>query len=116
MPSGGLGLGFVLGMTKLLIQAFFGVGKIESPAVLAAIGDFNFLYFSGVLFLVSSVVIILASRTAPAPDADRIKGLTFDSIDHAEVRESWDARDVVATAIVLGLVAAIYVYFSFWIG
>ena len=112
----GLGLGFVLGMTKLLIQAFFGAGKIESPAVLAAIGDFNFLYFSGVLFLVSSVVIVLASRTAPPPDADRIKGLTFDSIDRAEVRESWDARDVVATAVVLGLVAAIYLYFSFWIG
>lgn len=112
----GLGLGFVLGMTKLLIQAFFGAGKIESPAVLAAIGDFNFLYFSGVLFLVSSVVIVLASRTAPPPDTDRIKGLTFDSIDRAEVRESWDARDVVATAVVLGLVAAIYLYFSFWIG
>jgi SSS family solute:Na+ symporter len=39
----GLGLGFVLGMSKLMIQAFFGAGKIESPALLAAIGDFNFL-------------------------------------------------------------------------
>ncbi len=112
----GLSLGFALGMTKLLIQAFFGAGKIESPAVLAAIGDFNFLYFSGVLFLIAAATIVLASRTAPPPDAERIRGLTFDSIDRAAVRASWDARDVVATIIVLGLVATIYIYFSFWLG
>jgi SSS family solute:Na+ symporter len=31
------------------------------------------------------------------------------------VRDSWDARDVLATAVVLGLVVALYLYFSFWI-
>ncbi|MEM9208126.1 MAG: Na+/glucose cotransporter, partial [Pseudomonadota bacterium] len=111
----GLTLGFVLGMSKLLIQAFFGAGKIESPALLAAIGDFNFLYFSGVLFVIAVATIVLASRTAPPPDAERIRGLTFDSIDRAEVRASWDVRDVLATAVVLGSVAAIYLYFSFWL-
>jgi SSS family solute:Na+ symporter len=112
----GLGVGFILGMGKLLIQAFFGAGKIESPALLAAIGDFNFLYFSGVLFLVCVITIILASRTAAPPDRDRIAGLTYDSIDRAAVRASWSARDIAATAVVLGLVLAIYLYFSFWIG
>ena len=113
----GLALGFVLGMTKLVIQAFFGAEKtFDSPAVLAAIGDFNFLYFSGVLFLVSVVTIIVASRSAPPPDPERIRGLTYDSIDRAAVRASWDGRDVAATAVVLGLVAGIYLYFSFWIG
>lgn len=111
----GLGLGFVLGMTKLMIQAFFGAGKIETPAFLAAIGDFNFLYFSGVLFAICVVTIIVASQTAERPDPERIKGLTFDSIDRAAVRASWDAKDVAATTVVLGLVAAIYVYFSFWL-
>jgi len=111
----GLGLGFVLGMAKLLLQAFFGSGKRAEPAVLAAIGDFNFLYFSGVLFLISVVTIILASRTAPAPDRERIRGLTFSSIDKAAVRASYSKADVALTGVVLGLVAAIYVYFSFWI-
>ena len=112
----GLGLGFVVGMTKLIIQAFFGAGKIETPALLAAIGDFNFLYFSGVLFVVSVMTIIVASGTTDRPDPERIKGLTFDSIDRAAVRASWDARDVAATAVVLGLVASVYLYFSFWLG
>jgi SSS family solute:Na+ symporter len=112
----GLSLGFALGMTKLMIQAFFGEGKIESPAFLAAIGDFNFLYFSGVLFLICVITIIVASRTAPPPDRERIRGLTFDSIDRAAVRASWDGKDVAATIVVLGLVAAVYIYFSFWLG
>ena len=112
----GLGLGFVLGMSKLVIQALFGEGKIESPALLAAIGDFNFLYFSGVLFLICVVTIVVASRTDVAPDPERIRGLTYDSIDRAAVRASWDRRDVAATAVVLGLVAALYLYFSFWVG
>lgn len=111
----GLALGFLLGMTKLLLQAAFGAGKREEPALLAAIADFNFLYFSGVLFLLSTVVILLASRTAPAPTAEQLEGLTFRSIDRDAVRKSWDRRDVAATAVVLGLVAAIYVYFSFWL-
>ena len=112
----GLGLGFVLGMSKLVIQALFGEGKIESPTLLAAIGDFNFLYFSGVLFLICVITIVLASRTDVAPDLERIRGLTYNSIDRAAVRASWDGRDVAATAVVLGLVAAMYLYFSFWVG
>lgn len=111
----GLGLGFVLGMSKLLLQAFFGAGKLESPGILAAIGDFNFLYFSGVLFLICVITIIGVSRTAAPPDREQIKGLTFASIDRAAVRASWGAKDVVGTAVVLGLVAAIYIYFSFWL-
>jgi SSS family solute:Na+ symporter len=112
----GLGLGFVLGMGKLVLQAFYGTGKIESPAILAAIGDFNFLYFSGVLFLICAVTITLVSLSGLRPEADRIRGLTFASIDRESVRRSWNTTDVIATAVILSLVAALYLYFSFWIG
>jgi SSS family solute:Na+ symporter len=112
----GLAVGFILGMTKLTIQSLFGAGKIESPAWLASIGDLNFLYFSGILFLISVSTIVVASRSGPAPDPERIKGLTFGSLDRATVRASWDRKDVIGTAIVLALVASIYVYFSFWLG
>jgi len=112
----GLSLGFTLGFGKLVVQALFGAGKIETPAVLAAVGDFNFLYFSGVLFLICVATCVVASRSGEPPDRDRIKGLTFDSLDRAAVRASWDGKDVAATVVVLALVAALYLYFSFWIG
>ncbi len=111
----GMGLGFALGMAKLGLQAVFGAGKIENPAFLAAIADFNFLYFSGVLFLISVAVITAASRTAPAPPVDQLRGLTLATIDREVVRQSWNRNDIIATAVVLGLVAAIYLYFSFWV-
>jgi len=112
----GLSLGFGLGIAKLVLQGLFGAGKIESPALLAAIGDFNFLYFSGVLFLICVSIIILASLSDAAPDPARIRGLTFNTLDRKAVRASWSATDIAFTAVVLGLVALIYLYFSFWIG
>jgi SSS family solute:Na+ symporter len=112
----GLAVGFALGMCKLAVQSLFGAGKIESPAALAAIGDFNFLYFSGVLFLICVIVIVAASLSGAPPDRDRIRGLTFSTLDRAAVRASWDSKDIAATVVVLGLVALLYIYFSFWIG
>ena len=111
----GLGLGFVLGMGKLAIQALFGEGKIESPALLGAVGDFSFLYFSGVLSLLCVLTIVVASRSGEAPDRERIRGLTYDSIDRAALRATWDRRDVAATVVILGMVAALYIYFSVWV-
>ena len=111
----GMGLGFALGLGKLGLQAVFGSGKMENPAFLAAIADFNFLYFSGVLFLVSLAVIIAFSRGGAPPRPEQIRGLTIATIDREAVRQSWNRNDVIATAVVLALVAAAYVYFSFWI-
>ena len=111
----GMGLGFALGMTKLGLQAVFGAGKIENPAPLAMIADLNFLYFSGLLFLICLAVIIVFSRGGAAPAPEQLRGLTLAHMDREAVRASWDQKDIIATAVILGLVAAIYLYFSFWI-
>jgi len=111
----GLSLGLLAGMFKLTVQAFFGEGKIESPALLAYIGDFNYLYFSGIQLLISVIVIHVASRTAAAPDPATIQGLTFSTRDRASVAGSIDWRDYALTALVLGIVAGMYLYFSFWV-
>jgi len=44
--------------------------------------------------------------------------LTFGTVsasDRSESRKTWDWRDVTLTVVVLGLVLAIYLYFSFWV-
>lgn len=115
----GLGLGFILGMLKLVLQAFFGQGKIEQPAALAYIADINFLYFSGLLFAASVAVIIIASLTSPAQDPKTIEHLTFGTRterDRAENRGSWNWVDLLLTGIIVAGVLGVYLYFSFWLG
>ena len=111
----GLSLGFFAGMLKLIIQAFFGKEKIANPELLAYIGDINFLYFSGILFLFCVLLICLVSYITELPDENQIDGLTYQTIDKEAIRESWDQKDIYATGVILGLVLAIYLYFSFWI-
>jgi SSS family solute:Na+ symporter len=114
----GLAGGFVLGMIKLTIQAFYGKGKIESPALLAAIGDFNFLYATGLLFAASAVLIVVASFMTPPPPEEKIRGLTYGSIHKEaadEIRASWDAGNKFMVALIALAVLAMYLYFSFWL-
>lgn len=116
----GLAAGFVLGMIKLTIQAFFGsgAGKMANPAWLAAIGDFNFLYATGLLFAASAVIIVGASLLTPPPPEEKVRGLTYGSIHHEaaeEIRRSWDTTNKVLAGVILALVAGLYLYFSFWL-
>ncbi len=113
----GLAAGFVLGMFKLTCQTFFGfgAGKAAEPALLARIGDFNAFYASGWLFLISAAIIVGVSLATTPPTAEKVAGLTYATIDRADVRASWNRRDVAATGVVLGLVLLLYGYFSFWV-
>lgn len=114
----GLLAGFILGMFKLTVQALVGAGVLTSPAFLVAIGEFNFLYASGVLLLISVFVVVGVSFLTPPQPASRIAGLTYGSItpeQKAEERESIEIGDILGTGVVLGLVLGIYLYFSFWI-
>ena len=52
------------------------------------------------LFLICVIVIVVASHTAAAPDPAKIRGLTFSTIDKQAVRDSWDRREVIGTAVV----------------
>tara|TARA_A100001015_G_scaffold55856_1_gene61420 strand:- start:487 stop:2211 length:1725 start_codon:yes stop_codon:yes gene_type:complete len=114
----GLIVGFVLGMAKLAIQAQFSTldeSKQAAPAILAAIGDLNFLYASGCLFLLSIAVVVLASLVTDRPDAASLKGLTFSHLDHQEIRSTAEKVDYGLTAVTLALVIGMYLYFSFWL-
>ena len=114
----GLGGGFVLGMIKLTIQTFYGKGKLEDPAFLAAIGDFNFLYATGLLAVASSILAIAASFMTPPPPPEKWRGLTYGSI-HAdageEIQSSWNTGNKVLAWTIGILVLCMYLYFSFWL-
>lgn len=113
----GLSIGFVLGMTKLTLQALAGAGVV-SGGLIGSIAELNFLYASGWLFLISVLVVVFASLSAPAQPAEQIAGLTYSGLtpeQRAENRASWGTGDVVASVLLVALVLVVYVYFSFWI-
>ncbi len=112
----GLVVGFLLGILKLVAQAM--VGAKGGEGLFVQLAQMNFLYYSGVLFLVSIVIVIVASLTAPPPDEKKIIGLTYGSVtpeQKAEVKAGIGMADYVGTAFVLALVFGIYLYFSFWL-
>jgi SSS family solute:Na+ symporter len=117
----GLAIGFVAGMGKLALQALTGGGQeavITSPDWLVYVGQYNFLFASGWLLLMSIVVIVGVSLLTAPPDYKQIVGLTYATAtpeQKKERRESWGAVDVLITVVVLGLVLGLYVYFSFWL-
>ena len=114
----GLISGFTLGMAKLIIQVNFSSidnSKLSSPKWLASIGDFSFLYATGALFLISSIIIILFSFLTKAQSDKSIHGLTYGSIDKDEISGSVEPIDRYLTAITLILVLGLYIYFSFWL-
>ncbi|TWU42997.1 Sodium/glucose cotransporter [Novipirellula aureliae] len=113
----GMIIGFVLGMGKLTIEAVVTARGIEE-GTLANIADFNFLYYSGVLMLISVFVVVALSLLTAAPSKEQTNGITWGGLsseDRKAIRNSWDARDFIGSVVVLGMVLGVYLYFSFWL-
>jgi solute:Na+ symporter, SSS family len=115
----GLAGGFILGMIKLTMQSMYGKGKRETPELFAAIGDFNFLYATGVLMVASIVIMIVVSLMTPPPPPEKLKGLTYSTIHEgqtaAEIKSSWDFGNKLMAGLIILLVGGMYLYFSFWL-
>ncbi|HEX7079485.1 MAG TPA: sodium:solute symporter [Gammaproteobacteria bacterium] len=112
--------GFILGMLKLTCQALFGAaeGKMHSPAFLAAVGDFNFLYATGVLFVLAAILMVVGSLVSAPPPPEKVDGLTYRSIRAKygdEIRASWDLGNKILATVILLFVIGMYTYFSVWL-
>ena len=110
--------GFALGLFRL---------AVDTPVKLA--GDFSyaegsffwivnnifFQYYSLIIFLVCVAVAVAVSLATAPPVYERISGLTYGTVteEHRrETRSSWTRRDVFASALVLALIVAAYLYFT----
>jgi SSS family solute:Na+ symporter len=114
----GMIIGFVLGMGKLTIEAIVTAKGIED-GLLANIAAFNFLYYSGALMLTSVIIVVGLSLLTESPSEEQTKGITWGGLsleDRTAIRNSWDAKDVIGSGVVLTMVVGVYLYFSFWLG
>jgi SSS family solute:Na+ symporter len=58
---------------------------------------------------------IVVSYLTEAPSYEKIKGLTFATItaeDRKKSRASWNYADIIASAVVLAIILAAYLYFT----
>ena len=110
-------IGFVVGVFRMLVDTPVALMKdwhYPEGSFLWVINNINFQYFSILITIISAVVMVLVSYMTREPDYGKIKSLTFGTItaeDRAKTQASWDARDILTSAIVLGVIIAGYLYF-----
>jgi SSS family solute:Na+ symporter len=110
----GLAAGFIVGFSRLILQATHEMYGIQWPGVLQAFVDINWLYFSFFLFIFTCLVIYVTSQVTPKASAEQIAGLTYGSIT-AEQKQaekgSYGFWEVFHTCVILAIIAGIYIYF-----
>ncbi|MBO8131542.1 MAG: sodium/solute symporter [Candidatus Marinimicrobia bacterium] len=112
-----LGVGFFLGLFRLAIDTPVKlIPGFEYPegSFLWIINNIFFQYYSLFIFLVSLIVMIVVSYLTEKPNESKITGLTYATVteEHKkESRSSWKWGDVLASALVLVIILAVYLYF-----
>jgi solute:Na+ symporter, SSS family len=114
-------VGFALGVLRLFVDTpvTLGMAGYESGyaegSMFWIINNIYFQYYSLLIFLVSSAVLIGVSYMTPAPSEAQLEGLTYATITAEQkrvTRASWTQADVLSSGIVLVLIVAAYMYFS----
>jgi SSS family solute:Na+ symporter len=113
-------VGFALGVFRLAVDTpvslrLAGFADGYSPgSFLWIVNNLYFQYYSLFIFIVSVVVMVVVSYATAPPTSEQLAGLTYGTItpaDRASSRASWGAGAVIASAVVLLLILAAYLYF-----
>lgn len=114
-------VGFVLGVFRLAVDTPVSLGLsgfengYSEGSFLWIVNNIYFQYFSLLIFIVCVITMIVVSYMTEPPDDEKIQGLTFatTTADHRKTsRESWNKWDIIASAAVLVLIVAAYLYFQ----
>jgi SSS family solute:Na+ symporter len=79
------------------------------------VNNIYFQYYSAFIFIVSIVVLVGVSYLTQPARQEALSGLTFATISEEQrrtSRRSWGRRDVIASAGVLLVILAAYLYFN----
>ena len=112
--------GFLLGAFRLAVDTpvSLQLGSLThgyAPgSLLWIVNNIYFQYYSLFIFVVSAATMLVVSYLTPAPAEDRLVGLTYATVtaeQRQQSRSSWSRGDVSASAVVLLLILAAYLYF-----
>jgi len=110
-------VGFLLGVFRLLVDTPVALWETEyaKGSFLWIVNSIFFQYYSLVIFLVCIAVMVGVSYLTAPPPYERLSGLTYATLtdeDRRSSRRSWNWRDVAASALVLLIILAAYLYFT----
>ena len=114
-------VGFGLGLWRLAVDTPVSLGwkgyenGYPEGSLNYVINNMYFQYFSLAIFVITTIIMFAVSYLTPAPDYQRISGLTYGEVSSEQresTRNSWGAIDVLASALIVGAIVAAYVYFS----
>jgi len=109
-------VGFIMGLGRLAIDTPVKMmhRSYTEGSFFWIMNNIFFQYYSLLIFLVCVVVMIVVSYLTEAPSYEKIKGLTYGTRtaeDRAKSRASWTYTDIIASALVLAIIIAAYLYF-----
>lgn len=113
--------GFVLGAFRLVVDTPVSLGLqgyengYAQGSLLWIVNNTYFQYYSLFIFAASSLVLIVVSYLTREPSYERIAGLTYATRTEEQrsaTRASWSGSDVAASAAVLLIILAAYLYFN----
>lgn len=114
-------VGFLLGVFRLAVDTpvQLGLAGFEGGyphgSFLWIVNNVYFQYYSVLICLVCTVVMLVVSYATAPPSLERIAGLTYGTVteeQRLQSRSSWSWGDVVASALVLVGIATAYLYFT----
>jgi SSS family solute:Na+ symporter len=104
-------VGFIIGVLRIVLE----LTKNHLSGILYTFATINFLYFCIFLFVFSIALLIIVSLSSEKPSEVQLNGLTYATTvaeDKATSRASWNATDVVLSAIVVLIIVCVFLYFS----
>ena len=107
-----LWVGFVLGMTRLVLE--LGKGSLESGTFVWWLASVNFLHFAALLFLLCSIILVLVSLATPPPTAERVADLTLQTaatVSEADQVSGGRSLTIVMSVVLAGAIGVLWFIF-----
>ena len=111
-------VGFLMGLFRLGVDTpakVYPDFAYAEGSFLWIVNKIYFQYFSLLIFLVSSAVMVIVSYATSPPNPAQLDGLTYGAVSQEDAqrsRNSWGFGDVLMSIVVLALILAAYLYFS----
>ncbi|MDZ4705702.1 MAG: sodium:solute symporter [Saprospiraceae bacterium] len=104
--------GFALGLLRLVLEYMKNTKALVPGSIWDTYASINFLHFAIFLFIVSAIIMVIVSRTAPAYGPEKLKNVTYERTeDHTEAF-TFANRGFWITILIIAGVLAIWFIFS----